>query len=113
MVYSTLRYVSHEQALGPKTYAGKSKAACGNYHQGKECLDIHLLKAAAHEANPSLGLVPCADDARPEWVTYRYRTSHPILRWLPSKLAEWLAENLAEELAIPAKHGDKWTVKKH
>jgi len=43
MVYSTLRYVSHEQALGPKTYAGKSKAACGNYHQGKECLDIHLL----------------------------------------------------------------------
>ena len=50
MVYSTLRYVSHEQALGPKTYAGKSKAACGNYHQGKECLDIHLLKAAAHEA---------------------------------------------------------------
>ena len=61
-------------------------------------------------ANPSLGLVPCADDARPEWVAYSYLTSHPILRWLPSKLAEWLAENLAEELAIPAKLGDKWTV---
>ena len=39
-----------------------------------------------------------------------YRNAHPILRWLPSKLAEWLAENLAEELAIPAKLGDKWTV---
>ena len=25
-------------------------------------------------------------------------------------LAEWLSENLAEELAIPAKRGDKWTV---
>ena len=79
MVYSTLRYVSHEQALGRKTYAGKSKAACGNYHQGKECLDIHLLKAAAHEANPSLGLVPCADDARPEWVTY-YSTRIALLK---------------------------------
>ena len=99
-----------KQAQGIKTYAGRCNSITDNHYCGKECLDIHLLKAAAHEANPSLGLVPCADDARPEWVTYRYRTSHPILRWLPSKLAEWLAENLAEELAIPAKLGDKWTV---
>jgi len=104
--------VSHEQVLGPKTYVGKSKATCGNYHQDQECLDIHLLKAAGYEAvaNPSLGLVPYTDDARPEWVTYLYLTSHSMLRWLPSKLAEWLAENLAEVLAIPAKLGDKWGV---
>ena len=100
------------QVLGPKTYAGKQMAAVGNHHRGKEVLDIHLLKAAAHEAvaHPRLGLVPCTDDTRPEWVTCPYRNAHPILRWLPSKLAEWLSENLAEELAIPAKRGDKWTV---
>ena len=61
-------------------------------------------------AHPHLGLVPCTDDTRPEWVTYPYRNAHPILHWLPSKLAEWLAENLNEELAIPVKLGDKWTV---
>ena len=100
------------QVLGPKTYAGKQMAAVGNHHRGKEVLDIHLLKAAAHEAvaHPRLGLVPCTDDTRPEWVTYPYRNAHPILRWLPSKLAEWLSENLAEDFAIPAKHGDKWRV---
>jgi len=100
------------QVLGPKTYAGKQMAAVGNHHRGKEVLDIHLLKAAAHEAvaHQHLGLVPYTDDTRPEWVTYPYRIAHPILRWLPSKLAEWLSENLAEELAIPAKRGDKWTV---
>ena len=83
-----------------------------NHHRGKEVLDIYLLKAAAHEAvaRQRLGLVPCTDDTRPEWVTYPYRNAHPILRWLPSKLAEWLSENLAEELAIPAKRGDRWTV---
>jgi hypothetical protein len=43
------------------------------------------------------------DAATPEWVTYTFSTAHPILRWLPSKLAEWLVENMLEELAIPEK----------
>jgi hypothetical protein len=46
----------------------------------------------------------------PEWVTYPYRKAHPILRWLPSKLAQYLAETMAIELAIPNKKGAKWTV---
>ena len=84
----------------------------GNHYSGKQCLDIHLLKAAAHEAvaDQQRGLVPCADDTRAEWVTYLYSTAHPILQWLPSKLAEWIAENLGQDLAIPEKCGDKWTV---
>ena len=78
------------QVLGPKTYAGKQMAAVGNHHHGEEVPDIHLLKAAAHEAvaHPRLGLVPCTDDTRPEWVAYPYSNAHPILRWLPSKLAD-------------------------
>ena len=79
-----------EQAQGAKTWAGRSGAATGIHYYGKECLDIHLLKAAAHEAvaHPTRGLVPCADDTQAEWVTYPYRAAYPILRWLPSKLAE-------------------------
>ena len=76
-----------------------------NHYYVNECLDIHLLKAAAHEAmaNPLLGLVQCADDTRQEWVINSYSTAHPILRWLPSKLAVWPSENLGQELFIQAK----------
>ena len=45
-----------------------------------------------------------------EWVTYQYHKTHPVLCWLPSKLAEWLAENMQAELAIPAKQGNRFTV---
>ena len=43
-----------------------------------------------------------------EYVTYPYRTAHPVLRWLPTKLAEWIGSNLGEELKIPEKQGDLW-----
>ena len=55
--------------------------------------------------------------------TYPYRKAHPILRWLPSKLADnaeyqvapsqYLAETMAADqpdLGIPVKQGAKWTV---
>ncbi len=52
-----------------------------------------------------------SDDAdSPEWVTYQYSKAHPVLCCLPSKLAEWLAENMQAELAIPAKQGNSLTV---
>jgi hypothetical protein len=35
--------------------------------------------------------------------------SHPILRWLPSKLAAWISVNHGHELGIPPKGGLKWT----
>ncbi len=38
-----------------------------------------------------------------EYITYAYRTSHQVLRWLPTKLAEWIGANLCEELNIPDK----------
>jgi hypothetical protein len=31
-------------------------------------------------------------------VQYAYRTNHALLQFLPIKLAEWIAENLADEL---------------
>ena len=44
-----------------------------------------------------------------DYVTYPYRTAHPVLRWLPTKLAEWIGSNMAEELQIPEKQGELWT----
>ncbi len=44
-----------------------------------------------------------------EYVTYPYHTAHPVLQWLPTKLAEWISSNLDNELNIPAKQDDLWT----
>ena len=89
-----------EQAQGAKTWAGSSGSATGIHYYDKEGLDVHLLKAAAHEAvsHPTRGLVPCADDTQALRLTYLYGIAHPILRWLPSKLAEWIAETLGRSL---------------
>jgi hypothetical protein len=51
----------------------------------------------------------------PKWLEYIYRTAHPALRWLPTKLAEWIGENLQDELGFPdkadqrAEPGTGWT----
>ncbi len=34
-------------------------------------------------------------------VEYVYRRSHPLLHFLPQKLAEWIAHNYAVELNVP------------
>ena len=48
-------------------------------------------------------------DPAEEYLTYAYRTAHPVLRWLLTKLAEWIGANLFEELNIPDKQGPLWT----
>jgi len=53
------------------------------------------------------------EDAQPNshWVEYSYRKAHPILLWLPSKLAEYIGDNYAQELGIPTKADPrKWSV---
>ena len=81
----------------------------GHHHKGKETLDINLWKAERHFAVPRAGhgLLQCDNGVAREWVTNQYSTAHPILRWLPSKLAEWIADT---ELQIPAEKEGKWTV---
>ena len=59
--------------------------------------------------------VPDTQASTPAWLEYVYRTAHPALRWLPTKLAEWIGENLQEELGFPdkadtrAEPGTGWT----
>ena len=72
-------------------------------------LDINLLKPSRLEFQdqdlaPSLAL-PLGHHScfSPDWLEYVYRTSHPVLRWLPTKLAEWIGKNLQESLGFPDK----------
>jgi hypothetical protein len=69
-------------------------------------LDINLLKPTqikiAEEPAPSLSL-PYGPLAPPKWLDYVYMTAHPVLRWLPTKLAEWIGENLQDEWGFPDK----------
>jgi hypothetical protein len=36
-------------------------------------------------------------DPLPEWIQYKYRIAHPVLRFLPSKLAEFIGEKLCRK----------------
>ena len=44
-----------------------------------------------------------AQASPPQWLEYIYRTAHPALRWLTTKLAEWIGENLQDQLGFPDK----------
>jgi hypothetical protein len=85
---------------------------------GCVCLDINLLKPTqikfAENPVPFLSL-PDAPHSPPKWLEYIYRTAHPVLHWLPTKWAEWIGENLQDELGFPdkadqrAEPGSGWT----
>jgi hypothetical protein len=81
------------QGQGPLTYTGRKRSITEHHHQGKQVLDIHLLKAERLASLPlelptslsgSPGMLDADDATTPEWVTYAFRTVHPILHWLPS-----------------------------
>jgi hypothetical protein len=100
---------------GRKTYAGIANSDAYHHYAGKECLDVHLLKPARLDhvrCRPEQPDVLCADDgqlAQQQWLEYPFRKSHPIIRWLPTKLAAWIGENFGQELQIPPKRDVEWT----
>ena len=80
-------------------------------------LDINLLKPSKIEfvQEPAPTLTMPDGSSPPDWLEYVYRTAHPALRWLPTKLAEWIGENMQEELGFAdkankrAQPGTGWT----
>ena len=96
------------QAQGTKTYAGRHNSGAYHHFAGKEKLDVHLLKPSrlevVHEQlQDDMCNADIADQAR--WIECKYRTSHPIIRWLPSKLAAWIGANYGQELGIRPMRG--------
>ncbi len=80
-------------------------------------LDRNLLKPSKiefiQEPTPTLTLPD--GTSPPKWLEYIYRSTHSVLCWLPTKLAEWIGENMQEELGFPdkadkrAQLGTGWT----
>ena len=44
------------------------------------------------------------------WLEYAYWKHRPELQYLPTKLAEWIGENMQDELGFPDKDPKKWSV---
>ena len=45
------------------------------------------------------------------WLEYAYQKHHPVLQYLPTKLAEWIGENMQDKLGFPDKKDpNKWSV---
>ena len=45
------------------------------------------------------------------WLEYAFRKHRPVLQYLPTKLAEWVGENMQDELGFPDKKDTKkWSV---
>ena len=75
-------------------------------------MEINILETEELLAVPLAdhGLLQCENDVAQDWVTYQYR--------MPSKLAEWIAGNLADQspsfgfisYQIPANKEAKWTL---
>jgi hypothetical protein len=99
-------------AQGNKTYAGHHNSWAYHHFTGKERLDVHLLKPSPLEVfRELLQDYMCDTDIADQalWIKCKYRTSHPIIRWLPSKLAAWIGDNYGQELGIPTMRGQKLT----
>ena len=123
MIYVHISYKFRRQlprqAHCLKTKVGRNMSATRHHYQGKQCLDIHLLKpaivwaevatAAALGNQQVLGANGPAQEPPGEWVNCAYRTAHPqaILRWRPSKLAEWIGDNYWAALSIPMRLGGR------
>ena len=47
-------------------------------------------------------------------IEYVYRQMHPLLQFLPQKLAEWIDKNVGDELNLPARAGSDadWSAEK-
>ena len=79
--------------------------------------DINLLKPSKIKfiQDPAPTLTLPDGVSPPKWLEYIYRRAHPVLCWLPTKLAEWIGENMQEELGLPdkadkrAQLGTGWT----
>ena len=67
---------------------------------GVVSLDLELLKPCKVSAVIP-DIIERTAPADRVWLEYAYRKHHPILQYLPTKLAEWIGENLQGELGIP------------
>ena len=69
---------------------------------GAPSLDVMLLKQQVFAA-------PGSNQGNDKVFQYAYRRNHALLQFLPIKLAEWIAKNLADELRMRPDSGEDWS----
>jgi hypothetical protein len=82
----------------------------GSNSRGRECINVHFLKPLSLRVDES-GLIcsgPVAGHLQTQIARYKYRRD--ILQHLPTKLAQYLAENYFDELRLRPKSGAQWSV---
>jgi hypothetical protein len=103
-------YILQEIVLSSRLFSGFRfdnslliSQSCGRKAAGLEQIDLFLLQSA-HLYD--VGSIP------PDKIQYEFSRAHPVLRYLPSKLAEYIGENFKDELSIPDsyKNRGQWTV---
>ena len=89
--------------------------------RGSVKLDLDLLKPRRVSAAPAASddhaspAVQHTSQPHPKqvWLEYAYHKHHhdPVLQWLPTKLAEWITNNMQDELGFPDKADPRrgWT----
>ena len=60
-----------------------------------------LTSAACHSCLPQFFTASGTNQRQEQAFQYAYRQKHPLLQFLPLKLAEWVTKNLADELSLP------------
>ncbi len=67
-------------------------------------LDVMLLKQQVFTASGAANRLE-------QMFEYAFRGSHPLIQFLPQKISEWIAKNLAYELNLPPRTGpgDDWS----
>jgi hypothetical protein len=60
------------------------------------CMYWHALVCTVLTLVCTWYVLVCTKATALQWLEYINRTMHPVLRWLPTKLAEWIGENLQD-----------------
>ena len=105
MIHMPFIYLSYFTALDLSAFQADLKD-----RSGAGSLDLELLKPFRVSA---VAPERIERSAPPDCVLleYAYRKHHPVLQYLPTKLAEWIGENIQDELGFPDKKDpNKWSV---
>ena len=74
-------------------------------------LDLELLKPFRVSAVAPDTIERSAPPDSVVWLEYLYRKHHPVLQYLPTRVDEWIGENMQDDLGFPDKKDpNKWSV---
>ncbi len=83
--------------------------------EGAPSLDVMLLNQqvfaanGSHQGNKHVRALRMSHQGSNKVFQYAYRRNHALLQFLPLKLAEWIAKNLADELRMRPASGKDWS----